>query len=61
MLKRYLADEGGGTAIEYALLGMIIAVGLVASFTLVGDIVANMFGGNGSGAIGALEGAIDGR
>jgi pilus assembly protein Flp/PilA len=46
-------------AIEYALLGTIIAVALVASFTLVGDGVANMFGSGSSGAVGAINNSVD--
>lgn len=31
MLKRFIADESGATAIEYGLIAAIIAVGLIAS------------------------------
>jgi pilus assembly protein Flp/PilA len=58
LLKRFAADEDGTTAIEYALLGTIIAVALVASFSLVGDGVANMFGGGDDGAVRALDNAV---
>lgn len=58
ILKRFAADDSGTTAIEYALLGTIIAVALVASFTLVGDGVANMFGGGNEGAVSALDNAV---
>lgn len=44
MLRRFVTDERGGTAIEYALLGTIIAVALAATFTLVGENVAAVFG-----------------
>jgi len=58
VLKRFAADQGGATAIEYALLGTIIAVALVASFTLVGDSVANMFGSGSDGAVGAINNSM---
>lgn len=58
LLKRFAADEVGTTAIEYALLGTIIAVALVATFSLVGDGVANMFGGGDDGAVSALDNAV---
>lgn len=59
ILKRFAADQNGTTAIEYALLGTIIAVALVASFSLVGDSVANMFGGGDDGAVSALDNAVN--
>ncbi|KKB07603.1 Flp family type IVb pilin [Devosia chinhatensis] len=48
--RRFFSDQTGATAIEYALLGTLIAVALVASFTLFGDAVANMFGTGPGGA-----------
>ena len=57
ILKRFAADTSGATAIEYALIGTLIAVALVASFTLVGDAVANMFGSGTTGATATIESA----
>jgi pilus assembly protein Flp/PilA len=57
--KRFAADQSGTTAIEYALLGTIIAVALVASFSLVGDSVANMFGSGSDGAVGAINSSVN--
>lgn len=59
-LRRFAEDTSGATAIEYALLGALIAVALVASFTLVGDSVANMFGSGTTGATGAINNAVNG-
>lgn len=59
IVRRFAADENGATAIEYALLGTLIAVALVASFTLVGDGVANMFGSGSTGAVGAIDNSVD--
>ncbi|NMA99634.1 MAG: Flp family type IVb pilin [Phyllobacteriaceae bacterium] len=42
---RFLSDESGATAIEYALLGTLIAVALAATFAVVGDSVNAMFSG----------------
>jgi len=50
VFRDFRADQTGSTAIEYALLGTLIAVALVASFTLFGDAVANMFGTGPGGA-----------
>lgn len=57
-LKRLIDDKSGATAIEYALLGTLIAVALVATFTVVGDNVANMFGSGSSGAVGAIDNQV---
>lgn len=59
IFKRFAADQTGTTAIEYALLGTLVAVALVASFTLVGDSVANMFGSGTDGSTATIERAAD--
>jgi Flp pilus assembly pilin Flp len=51
ILGRFLRNESGATAIEYALLGTVIAVALAATFALFGDAVANLFGAGGTGEI----------
>lgn len=56
-LKRFASDQSGATAIEYALLATIIAIGLVATFTVVGDSMANMFGSGSDGAAGIMDSA----
>jgi len=35
--RRFLRDEEGVTAIEYGLIAALIAVGIIASVTVVGD------------------------
>lgn len=37
MLRRWLHDRGGATAIEYALIASIMAIGCVAGITAVGS------------------------
>ncbi len=59
IFKRFAADQSGTTAIEYALLGTIIAIALVATFTLLGDNVANMFGSGTDGSTATIERAAD--
>ena len=59
MLQRFSADENGTTAIEYALLGTIIAIALVGTFALLGDGVANLFSGGDDGAQATLDNAVD--
>jgi pilus assembly protein Flp/PilA len=41
--RRFAADSSGTTAIEYALLGVLIAVAIVAAVNQVGDGVRPMF------------------
>lgn len=59
ILERFVADECGATAIEYALLGTLVAVALFASFTLLGDSLTNMFGGGPDGAAATISAAAD--
>ena len=42
-LIRFLKDEDGVTAIEYSLIAALIAVGIIASVTLVGDKIVLTF------------------
>jgi pilus assembly protein Flp/PilA len=42
-LGRFLGDDRGATAIEYALLASLIAVALLGTFIVFGDTVANLF------------------
>ncbi len=37
MLKRFIRDESGATAIEYALIAALIAVAMIAGATAIGD------------------------
>ncbi len=43
MLLRFLKDESGATAIEYALIASLIALGIIASLTLVGTELQAVF------------------
>ena len=43
MVQRFLADESGATAIEYALIAASISVAIVASLGNVGTTVKNMW------------------
>lgn len=40
---RFLRDEGGATAIEYGLIATLIAVTIIASVSLLGDELDNVF------------------
>ena len=43
LLKRFLRDEGGATAIEYGLLVAVIAVVIVGSAIIVGTNLSSLF------------------
>jgi pilus assembly protein Flp/PilA len=55
MLNRFLRDDHGAIAMEYALLAVLIGIALVATFTLLGDTVANMFGSGSDGAVAVID------
>jgi pilus assembly protein Flp/PilA len=42
-IKRFVANESGATAIEYALLASLIAVAIIASITVLGTQLQNTF------------------
>lgn len=44
VLIRFLHDDSGATAIEYALIGVLVSVGIVAALTSVGTQVTSLFG-----------------
>ncbi|MBY0296014.1 MAG: Flp family type IVb pilin [Methylobacterium sp.] len=43
LMKRFVSDESGATAIEYGLLATLIAVALIAAATTVGTNIGVMF------------------
>lgn len=42
MLKRFLRDKSGATAIEYALIGTIISIAIISGMTGISDEVKTM-------------------
>ncbi len=50
LIKRFWRDEAGATAIEYGLIAAMIAVAAIASFTLLGNAVIDLFGHGAGGA-----------
>jgi len=42
-IARFVKDKSGVTAIEYGLIALLVAVGIIASVTLLGDSVSAMF------------------
>ena len=48
LLKQFLADEFGGTAIEYSLVAVIISIAGIGALALIGPAVMQMFTDAGS-------------
>jgi len=44
LVKRFLKNESGATAIEYALIAGALSVAIVAGMTLLGDGLSTRFG-----------------
>jgi pilus assembly protein Flp/PilA len=51
------SDESGATAIEYALLGMLVAMGAIVAFTAFGNGLTALFGSSQTGAGAKIEDA----
>ncbi len=43
-LQSFIADESGATAIEYGLIAALIAVGIIAAATTLGNSLTALFG-----------------
>ncbi|MGQ3120102.1 MAG: Flp family type IVb pilin [Aliihoeflea sp.] len=48
MLKRFLADESGATAIEYGLIAALIGVAIVGGASATGTAISELWSGNES-------------
>lgn len=44
MVYNFLVDESGATAIEYGLIAALIAVGIIAAATTLGNSLSSLFG-----------------
>jgi pilus assembly protein Flp/PilA len=53
LVKRFIEDESGATAIEYGLIAALIAVALIGGATTLGDSINTKF----EGVAGELDGA----
>ena len=45
IFARFAQDESGATAIEYGLIAALIAVGIIAAATLLGNNLSGLFNG----------------
>jgi len=53
--NRFLANESGATAIEYGLIGALVAVGSIAAMTAFGGGLSNLFSAVATKAGGAMD------
>ena len=50
-IRAFVDDEAGATAIEYGLLGMLVAIAIIGSFSLVGNDLQRLFNNGTAGVI----------
>lgn len=55
MLRRFLTDETGATAIEYGLIAAMICVAILGGLTTFASGVSALWGGNNSQITGVLN------
>ena len=59
MIKAFINDENGATAIEYGLIAALVAVGLIVALSVLGNNLSNQFNYIGS-TIGAQSAQVQG-
>ncbi len=55
MLKKFWEDESGATAIEYGLIGSLIAVAVIGGFSALAQAVSDLWGDNNGEIIQGLN------
>ena len=56
-ILNFIEDQSGATAIEYALLGVLVAMGAIVAFGVFGNGLSLLFGSSETGAGGKIEDA----
>lgn len=56
MLKKFWDDRSGATAIEYGLIGSLIAVAVIGGFSALASAVAKLWGDNNGAILQGLNG-----
>lgn len=51
-LRKFLADEHGGTAIEYSLIGGLVSIAIISGLSAIGSTISSTFFGPVSNALG---------
>ncbi len=54
MIKRFLQDESGATAIEYGLIAALISIGIITAVGLLGDALDGSFTNTATEVAGVL-------
>lgn len=57
-IKAFFSDESGATAMEYALIATLIAIALLATFTVLGDGIENLFNNGAADVLNEQSGKI---
>lgn len=55
LFRKFLTDERGSTAIEYALIGVMISIAIAVGAESIGNALDNMFGGVGNKTQGVAD------
>lgn len=55
MVRRFIKDETGSSAIEYALIASLIAIAAIAGYQAVGSSTGNLYENNASEITNALD------
>lgn len=56
MLSRFLTDDRGATAIEYALIAALIALIVIGCFTVLAGSLSDLFGSTAAKLTAAIDG-----
>lgn len=57
LLKRFLRDESGATAVEYGILIAILSISLIGVFAATGDSISSILGRDEGGVAATLNSA----
>jgi pilus assembly protein Flp/PilA len=57
LVRTFAKDEGASTAIEYALIGSLVAVGIIIGVTAVGTTLRDQFYNGYAGALAGASGS----
>lgn len=42
-IRKFIGDDSGATAIEYALMAVLVGIAIIGSFTMVGNDLVSLF------------------
>jgi pilus assembly protein Flp/PilA len=58
VVAAFFFDDHGATAIEYGLIAALIAIGAIASFSMLGNGLTNLFGSTDQGVTPVFDEAV---